>query len=207
MKWFTKLNLPNKLTVIRMLCVVLLIILALLPWSLWGADVALFTIADVPFTWVRLVMFVLFAFASFTDFLDGHIARSRNLVTTFGKFMDPIADKLLVNTLFIILAVWGEVPAVCTVIFIARDTIVDAIRMIAVEKQKVIAASKLGKLKTVTQMVAIILVLLQIDKFVFPVATIFVYIAALCSLISGVDYFVKNHKIVLEGAYYNGENN
>lgn len=207
MKWFFKLNLPNKLTVVRMLCVILLIAVALLPWGAWGLNAVLFTIASVEFTWVRLVMFVLFAFASFTDFLDGHIARSRNLVTTFGKFMDPIADKLLVNTLFIILAVWGEVPAICTVIFIARDTIVDAIRMIAVEKQKVIAASKLGKLKTVTQMVAIILLLLQLDKFVYPVGTIFVYIAAFCSLISGIDYFIKNHKIVLEGAYYNGENN
>lgn len=204
MKWFRNLNLPNKITVIRMFCVIVLIVLALLPWKAMGAEVILFAINGVEYTLIRVIMFALFAIASFTDFLDGHIARSKNLVTTFGKFMDPIADKLLVNTLFIILGVWGEVPALCVVIFIARDTIVDAIRMIAVERQKVIAASKLGKLKTVAQMVAIILMLLQIDKLIYPVGTIFVYIAAACSLISGIDYFWKNKHIVLEGANYRG---
>lgn len=206
MKWFRDLNLPNKLTFIRMMCVVVLVLLALLPWQAWNAKVVLFTLLEVEFDLIRIIMFFLFCFASFTDFLDGHIARSRNLVTTFGKFMDPIADKLLVNTLFIILGIWGEVPAVCVIIFIARDTIVDAIRMIAVEKQKVIAASKLGKLKTVTQMIAIILLLIQVDKFIYPVATVVVYIAAFCSLISGIDYFWKNRHIVLEGANYRGEN-
>jgi CDP-diacylglycerol--glycerol-3-phosphate 3-phosphatidyltransferase len=204
MKWFRYLNLPNKITVIRMLCVIVLIVLALLPWKAMGAEVILFAINGVEYTLIRVIMFALFAIASFTDFLDGHIARSRNLVTTFGKFMDPIADKLLVNTLFIILGVWGEVPALCVVIFIARDTIVDAIRMIAVERQKVIAASKLGKLKTVAQMVSIILLLIQVDKLIYPVGTIFVYIAAACSLISGIDYFWKNRHIVLEGANYRG---
>jgi CDP-diacylglycerol--glycerol-3-phosphate 3-phosphatidyltransferase len=204
MKWFRNLNLPNKITVIRMLCVIVLIVLALLPWKAMGAEVILFAINGVEYTLIRVIMFALFAIASFTDFLDGHIARSRNLVTTFGKFMDPIADKLLVNTLFIILGVWGEVPALCVVIFIARDTIVDAIRMIAVERQKVIAASKLGKLKTVAQMVSIILLLIQVDKLIYPVGTIFVYIAAACSLISGIDYFWKNRHIVLEGANYRG---
>lgn len=204
MKWFRNLNLPNKITVIRMFCVILLIALALLPWKAMGAEVILFAINGVEYTLIRVIMFALFAIASFTDFLDGHIARSRNLVTTFGKFMDPIADKLLVNTLFIILGVWGEVPALCVVIFIARDTIVDAIRMIAVERQKVIAASKLGKLKTVAQMVSIILLLIQVDKLIYPVGTIFVYIASLCSLISGIDYFWKNKHIVLEGANYRG---
>ena len=125
-------------------------------------------------------------------------------------FLLSIADILLIIKnlifLFIILGIWGEVPAICVIIFIARDTIVDAIRMIAVEKQKVIAASKLGKLKTVTQMIAIILLLIQVDKFIYPVATVVVYIAAFCSLISGIDYFWKNRHIVLEGANYRGEN-
>jgi CDP-diacylglycerol--glycerol-3-phosphate 3-phosphatidyltransferase len=103
MKWFRNLNLPNKLTVLRMLCVIILIVLALLPWEAMNARVVLFTIAGVEYDLIRIILFALFAIASFTDFLDGHIARSRNLVTTFGKFMDPIADKLLVNTLFIIL--------------------------------------------------------------------------------------------------------
>ena len=198
MKWFRDLNLPNKLTFIRMMCVVVLVLLALLPWQAWNAKVVLFTLLEVEFDLIRIIMFFLFCFASFTDFLDGHIARSRNLVTTFGKFMDPIADKLLVNTLFIILGIWGEVPAVCVIIFIARDTIVDAIRMIAVEKQKVIAASKLGKLKTVTQMIALILVLALPGIGAVAYAT---YIAALISLISGADYFWKNKKVLLEDVF------
>jgi CDP-diacylglycerol--glycerol-3-phosphate 3-phosphatidyltransferase len=152
-----------------------------------------------------IIVFVIFAVASFTDFLDGYIARRDNLVTTFGKFVDPIADKLIVNTALLLLASSGRISILVPIIMIARDTIVDAIRMIAVERQKVIAASKLGKLKTVAQMVAIILMLLQIDKLIYPVGTIFVYIAAACSLISGIDYFWKNRHIVLEGANYRGE--
>ncbi|MFA6936024.1 MAG: CDP-alcohol phosphatidyltransferase family protein, partial [Bacilli bacterium] len=121
------------------------------------------------------------------------------IVTTFGKFLDPIADKLLVNVLFIILTVWGEIPIIVTLIFIIRDTIVDAIRLIAIDKQVVIAASKLGKLKTVTQMISLIFVLLFI-----PGKLIVVYLAGVISLISGIEYFIKNRKIVLEGANYNG---
>ena len=195
-------NLPNKITISRIILIIGMIIsmfvLAFIP------DFVAPDLGDSGINLVYLIFTCVFIIAAFTDFLDGHIARSRNLVTTFGKFMDPIADKLLVNTLFIILGVWGEVPAICVIIFIARDTIVDAIRMIAVERQKVIAASKLGKLKTVAQMVAIILMLLQVDKLLFPVGTIFVYIAAACSLISGIDYFWKNKHIVLEGANYRG---
>mgnify|MGYP003295258956 CR=1 FL=1 len=130
----------------------------------------------------------------FTDFLDGHIARSRNLVTTFGKFMDPIADKLLVNTLFIILTGMGVLHWIVPVIMIGRDIIVDAIRLIVVEQGKVIAASKLGKLKTVTQMIALIL-LLALPGVEFIVY--FAYLAAIASLVSGVDYFIKNKNILL----------
>lgn len=194
-------NLPNKITTFRMACVIFIIFMLLFPWAKCGVNMpVLFNDISLEY----FISFIIFVVASISDFLDGYIARKYNLVTTYGKFMDPIADKLLVNTLFIVLGIWGEVPAICVIIFIARDTIVDAIRMIAVERQKVIAASKLGKLKTVAQMVAIILMLLQIDKLLFPVGTIFVYIAAACSLISGIDYFWKNKHIVLEGANYRG---
>lgn len=199
MKWFTKMNLPNKLTVIRMLAVFLIIIIALLPYQALNINVVSFTILGTTFSLTRILIFVLFAFASFTDFLDGNIARKRGIVTTFGKFLDPIADKLLVNVLFIILTVWGEIPIIVTLIFIIRDTIVDAIRLIAIDKQVVIAASKLGKLKTVTQMISLIFVLLFI-----PGKLIVVYLAGIISLISGIEYFIKNRKIVLEGANYNG---
>ncbi|MEA4821938.1 MAG: CDP-diacylglycerol--glycerol-3-phosphate 3-phosphatidyltransferase [Erysipelotrichales bacterium] len=199
MKWFTKMNLPNKLTVIRMLAVILIIIIALLPYQALNINVVSFIFLGTTFSLTRILIFVLFAFASFTDFLDGNIARKRGIVTTFGKFLDPIADKLLVNVLFIILTVWGEIPIIVTLIFIIRDTIVDAIRLIAIDKQVVIAASKLGKLKTVTQMISLIFVLLFI-----PGKLIVVYLAGIISLISGIEYFIKNRKIVLEGANYNG---
>jgi len=199
MKWFTKMNLPNKLTIIRMLAVILIIIIALLPYQALNINIVSFAILGATFSLPRILIFILFAFASFTDFLDGNIARKRGIVTTFGKFLDPIADKLLVNVLFIILTVWGEIPIIVTLIFIIRDTIVDAIRLIAIDKQVVIAASKLGKLKTVTQMISLIFVLLFI-----PGKLIVVYLAGVISLISGIEYFIKNRKIVLEGANYNG---
>ncbi|MDD3383321.1 MAG: CDP-diacylglycerol--glycerol-3-phosphate 3-phosphatidyltransferase [Bacilli bacterium] len=192
-------NLPNKLTVIRMLAVILIIIIALFPYQALNINVVSFAVLGTTFSLTRILIFVLFAFASFTDFLDGNIARKRGIVTTFGKFLDPIADKLLVNVLFIILTVWGEIPIIVTLIFIIRDTIVDAIRLIAIDKQVVIAASKLGKLKTVTQMISLIFVLLFI-----PGKLIIVYLAGAISLISGIEYFIKNRKIVLEGANYNG---
>lgn len=180
-----KINLPNKITIFRMMVVIAILILALLPqgFVFWGGH-----------DYRTISMLVLFIVGSFSDFLDGHIARKNNIVTTFGKFMDPIADKLLVNTLFIILTGWGIIPWFVTVIMIGRDIVVDAIRMIVVEQGKVIAASKLGKLKTVTQMVALILVL------AFPGVEWLVYLtylAAVASLVSGIDYFLKNKSILL----------
>ena len=148
----------------------------------------------MPIPYNQIIALAIFIIASATDGIDGHIARSRNLVTNFGKFLDPLADKLLVNTLFIILTGWGIIPWFVTVIMIGRDIVVDAIRMIVVEQGKVIAASKLGKLKTVTQMVALILVL------AFPAVNWLVYLtylAALTSLVSGADYFMKNKSILL----------
>lgn len=201
MKWFKDLNTPNKLTVIRMFCVILLIGFGMAslyvqnPWS--------FEVLGLRFTWLRLVLIFLFIFGSLTDYFDGKIARSRNLVTTFGKFLDPIADKLLVNTLTLFLVVFGEINVIVIVIYIARDTIVDAVRFIAAQKNVVIAASKLGKAKTVSQMVALIVVLiLQATPLSSPISIgqILAYISAFISLLSGIDYVRKNAKIVLEGA-------
>lgn len=183
-----KINLPNKITIFRMLVVIAILVLALLPvGKTFGNGVIVHDYRSIG-------ILVLFIFGSFSDFLDGYLARKNNIVTTFGKFMDPIADKLLVNTLFIILAGTGQIHWIIAVIMISRDIIVDAIRLIVVEQGTVIAASKLGKLKTVTQMIALILML------AFPGVTWlvwFVYIAAVASLISGADYFIKNRKTLL----------
>ena len=183
-----KINLPNKITIFRMCVVIAILILALLPQGkTFGGDV-------VRHDYRSISILVLFILGSVSDFLDGHIARKNNIVTTFGKFMDPIADKLLVNTLFIILTGLGQIHWIIAVIMISRDIVVDAIRMIVVEKGTVIAASKLGKLKTVTQMIALILIL------AFPGITWivwFTYVAAVASLVSGIDYFWKNRKVLL----------
>ena len=139
--------------------------------------------------------------ASFTDYLDGQIARKEDLVTTFGKFVDPIADKLLVNTIFLLLASDNTINIIIPIIMISRDTIVDAIKMSAASRQVVVAASKLGKLKTVSQMIAIGLLL--VNNFPFSalnidVATIMAWVATVISVISGIDYFMKNKEMLTE---------
>ncbi|MDD2433981.1 MAG: CDP-alcohol phosphatidyltransferase family protein, partial [Bacilli bacterium] len=130
-----KLNLPNKITLARMIIVIFIIIIALFPYASVGWTVpVLFTIGETPYTLTRIIIFILFIVGSISDFVDGHIARSRNIVTVFGKFLDPIADKLLVNVLYMILAAWGEIPVIIPIIFIIRDTIVDAIRLLAIDQ-------------------------------------------------------------------------
>ena len=173
-------NLPNRLSLVRVL---------LIP-----VCVGLMYVATPLFNWLALVVFLI---ASFTDFLDGHIARSRNLVTDFGKFIDPVADKLLVLSALIMLASQGKIPAWTVVIVLARELSVDGLRMVASLTGKVIAAGKLGKIKTVTQMVTISFLLVDNWPFgVFPVSTILSYAMVAITLWSGVDYFVKNRSVL-----------
>lgn len=196
-----RMNLPNILTTFRMIAVVVLVAVALISW-----DNVL--INNFELEWLRITICALFIIASVTDFLDGYIARKRNIVTTFGKFMDPIADKLLVNSTFLILTAWGVVPLFVTIIIIARDLIVDAIRMVMVQHNVVIAASIWGKLKTVCQMICLPVVLLapSIDVLLssgdvfYTIGQVLCYVCAGVSLLSGVDYFWKNRKTVLDGA-------
>lgn len=190
-----KMNLPNKLTLLRMIIVLIIIVLALLPE---GKSFGFWKLA---YDYRMVSILVLFAIGSYTDHLDGHIARKNNLVTTFGKFMDPIADKLLVNSLFIILTGMGKIHWLVTVIMVSRDIIVDVIRLIMVERGTVIAASIWGKLKTVAQMIALIFVLAlpaPNGHWVNICTDILTYIAAFISLMSGFDYFWKNKKVLLE---------
>ena len=153
-------NLPNKITTFRMVLVVILVAILLLPFD-YGM------VGNSSLSWKYLIAFIIFIVASISDYFDGHIARKYNLITTYGKFMDPIADKLLVNSSFIIMATQTPdmVPVIAVVIMIARDIVVDALRMISVQKGIVIAANIFGKLKTVTQMIAIILAFLDVNKF------------------------------------------
>ena len=151
-----KMNLANKLTIFRMILVPIMVIFAYLPI---GGDV--YGVA-IP----MIIMDVIFIIASITDKLDGYIARSRNQVTTFGKFLDPLADKILVLTAMVILVEKAKLPAWIRVIVLAREFIVSGFRLVAVEKGGiVIAASVWGKLKTVTQMIALIFAFVDVGGF------------------------------------------
>lgn len=197
-------NLPNKLTIARMFAVLIIIIVSLIQPL---RDVVLF--ASV--TLEDIILLVIFIAASFTDYLDGHIARKNNLVTNFGKFMDPLADKLLVlSTLIILLergkfVVFGFGFGFAITIILAREFAVTGIRLIAVSNKVVIAASKLGKFKTVTQMLMIIVLLLDCYPFALlggvskdVTALILIVLATTMTLISGIDYFIKNKHVLKE---------
>ena len=195
-------NLPNKITTFRMVCVIFIAILLLLP-SEW--------FMVIPFINVSLnflIGWILFIVASLSDMIDGHIARKYNMVTDYGKFMDPIADKLLVNSVLIILTCYGpiRIPVICVLIMISRDIIVDAVRLNAVRKNVVIAANIWGKLKTVFQMIGIIFVLINdlgLDTLLnipnnLYIGQVILYVATVVSLISGVIYLVQNRQVFSE---------
>ena len=194
-------NLPNKLTVLRMIIVPIIVVLYLLPYTSLDVDFFVIHVLGSSIDFIHLAVAVLFILASVTDFIDGKLARSRNLVTTFGKFMDPIADKLLVNSLLILLAYDRSIPVLCTLLMIARDLIVDAIRLLAAQNQHVLAASPLGKAKTMTQMIGIGCVLLCNFPFAWTGILVdvgLIILATVISVISGVDYFMKNRHLIVE---------
>lgn len=195
-------NLPNKITTLRMILVVFVATFLLLP-SEW-----FMTIPYIDVSLNFFIAWILFIIASLSDMLDGKIARKYNMVTDYGKFMDPIADKLLVNTTLIILASYGpiRVNVICVIIMIARDIVVDAVRLNAMRKNVVVAANIFGKLKTVFQMVAIILIMVNdfnLDSLLhlndnYYLGQLFMYVATLTSLISGIIYAIQNRNVFSE---------
>ena len=194
-------NLPNKLTLTRILFVPILIFIYMFPYETVGIHIPVFHIFKTDLSLINIIVFIIFIAASMTDMLDGQIARRKKLITTFGKFADPIADKLLVNTIFMLLASDGTITIIIPIIMISRDTIVDAIRLVAASKQVVIAAKPLGKLKTVTQMIGLGFVLLNnfpLSFFHIPIGQIMIWIAAVISIISGLDYFYSHKELLTE---------
>lgn len=171
-------NTPNKLTLMRTLMVPIF---------------ALCMYLD--FNNSRIVATLIFAIASFTDFLDGYLARRDNLVTNFGKFADPLADKILVCSAMIMLVSTGEMPAWAVIIIIAREFTITGFRIIAASENITIAASPLGKFKTVTQLISNILLLTGIEKF-RPIGMAIFYLAVVFTVISGADYLIKNKKVL-----------
>jgi len=194
-------NLPNRLTLLRVLFVPLIVFFAIFPFSYFGIQFGSILIGFVRIPGLNIIQLVIFILASFTDFLDGYLARKNHLVSTFGKFMDPLADKLLVNTLFILFVMQGLVPVLAVMIMIWRDIMVDGLRMLAAEKGKVMAAGYLGKVKTVVQMLTIILILvsnLPFELFNLPVSTFMLWFSVVISVLSGIGYFRQMSQTLFE---------
>ncbi len=194
-------NLPNRLSLFRMILVPVIVLVAIFPYAQFQLQIPVYTFDFVSISLLNIILLILFAIASFTDFLDGYIARKYKLITTFGKFIDPIADKMLVNTMFILFVYQGIVPVVAVLLMLWRDVIVDMIRMITSGKGKVMAAGYLGKVKTVAQMLTIIVILLNnlpFELMSLPVADLLLWFSVSVSLLSGYSYFQQAKDVLLE---------
>lgn len=196
-------NLPNKLTIGRIIMAILIIIILLggdYILELFGTSFpTLFINESLVVDSKYIVAGVLFILASLTDFLDGYIARKYNLITDFGKLMDAIADKILVNSVLIILAAQGEIHPIIPVVVIIRDSVVNSIKMLAASNGKVVAAIKSGKLKTACLMVGIVLTLfnnLPFELWGISVGKVLLLIAAVLSIISGIQYYTLNKHLI-----------
>ena len=177
-------NLPNKLTILRVLLIPVFVVLLLADF--WGKY----------FDYIALAVFII---ASLTDMLDGMIARKYNLITNFGKFMDPLADKLLVCSAMICLLDLGRIPAWVVIVIIAREFIISGFRLVASDKGVVIAAGYIGKAKTVFQMIMIMLMIIDFTEgAMYMVTQVVMYIAVALTIISLVDYIGRNYKVLKE---------
>lgn len=210
-----KINLPTKITIFRIVMVVALLIY-LFVWAIGGRYSGWVSpvLGSSSIYLVNLIAMIVFVIASASDALDGYLARSRNEVTDLGKFLDPIADKMLVNSMLIFYAIPWEfspnqlrIPAFCAILMILRDLVVDTLRFVAASKGKVLAANLFGKLKTIFQMIALPLVMLNGWPFSYfdlswdpllRIATFFVYAATAMSLISGAIYVISNRSVLKE---------
>lgn len=194
-------NLPNKITLSRIILSLMIIVLLLFPFDATGITIPkLFVNEAIVIDIKYLIAGVFFIVASLTDFVDGAIARKRNLVTDFGKMMDAIADKILVNSVLIILASTGFISAIIPVVIIIRDSAVNSIKMIAGNKGKVVAASYLGKLKTACLMTGITLTLfynLPFELWNIKVAEALLIIACVLSIVSGIQYYMANKQYII----------
>ncbi|MEG0022456.1 MAG: CDP-diacylglycerol--glycerol-3-phosphate 3-phosphatidyltransferase [Bacilli bacterium] len=195
-------NLPNKLTIARIIISIIIIFILLFPLESIGINLPdLYINGKMAVDLRYFIAGGLFVIGSLTDFVDGYIARKYNLVTDFGKLMDAIADKMLVNSVLIILAATGTISAIIPVVVILRDTVVNSIKMLAASKGKVVAAIKSGKLKTACLMTGISLTLFYNIPFVFinlPVDQFLLIVATVLSLVSGVQYYTLNKDLIFD---------
>ena len=212
-----KMNLPNKLTCLRVIMIPFFVGAMLFSLRQGTGEAAVRDLAAgiegfrmaahagdpyaAPFVLWRRIAFVIFCLASFTDFLDGQIARKYQLVTDFGKFMDPLADKLLVCSALILLTAEGSLPAWVVIVIIAREFIISGFRLVAADNGIVIAASWWGKFKTVSQMLLCMLLILPKLPLIAgeAVITVLTAVVVLLTLISLIDYMKKNIRVITEG--------
>ncbi len=192
-------NLPNRITMARIFLSILLLVMLLVPWYSLGVEFPVYQVATITVNLKYIIAGIIFLIASTSDFLDGYLARKNNMVTDFGKVMDAIADKLLVNGLLIILAYDRIISIVIPVVIISRDIVVDSCKMISGQNGKVVAASIMGKLKTICMMSGLTLTMfynLPFELIGFPVADILLIAAVILSVISGAQYFYSVRDIL-----------
>jgi len=198
-------NTPNKITLTRFVLTVIMVVFLVVPW--WPKEMTN-ALDHVKFSIVDIIATAIFIIASVTDAVDGHLARKHNLVTNFGKFMDPLADKFLVNSSLIILAVQqpNNLPVILVVLMLGRDIAVDGLRLVASSQGEVIAANIFGKLKTVFQMVFIPIIMLRGFPFslfmgenTYIMCIILMSITCAMSVVSGIIYIIRGHKVLKGG--------
>lgn len=197
-----KMNLPNKLSVSRLVITFLVAIILLFPFYLVNIEFPKFIVNDILVVDLRYIIAgILFIIGSITDFLDGRLARKSNQVTDFGKFIDAIADKVLINTSLIILSAQGFISPAIPVILVARDTIVDSIRMLSASKGVVIASGKTGKMKTLFLMVGISLTFfynLPFEMWNIDISNVILIISVVLSIYSAFEYYYLNKAKLFE---------
>lgn len=195
-------NLANKITIFRIYLTLILIVILVFPFDSTGINIPkLFVNEALVVDFKYIIAGCLFIVAALTDFLDGYIARKKNQVTNFGKMLDAIADKILVNSVLIILAAYGFIHPIIPVIIVSRDAIVNAIKSISSGKGNVIAASNMGKIKTITLMLGLTLTLfynLPFELYNFRVSDFLLLIATILSVVSGYQYYENHKKIIKE---------
>lgn len=192
-------NLPTKLTVSRIIATFIVIIILIFPFYSIGFQWPQFKVGTIIISLQYIVAGIIFVLASITDFVDGYLARKNNQVTDLGKMLDAIADKILVNSVLIIFAYKGMLPIIVPVVTVLRDTFVDAIKMQAASKGKVVAAIKSGKLKTATLMIGTTLAFfynLPFELIPINVSDFLLLIATVLSVVSGIQYYLLNKELL-----------
>jgi len=196
-------NLPTKITVARLFLTLIIILLLCVPFSSFGFHFPKYDINGVIVEINYIIAGIIFIIASLTDFLDGYLARKYNLVTDTGKILDAIADKVLVNPILILLSANGFIPVIIPVIYVTRDVVVDAIKMQAASKGKVVAAIKSGKVKTACMMVGIVFVFFYNIPFEFiniRVDLFLLFVACILSITSAFEYYNLNKELLFSNS-------